>query len=152
LGQHAMAGRLLRESNEAARRTDAWDVLFRNAWYLRALAARTADEFTRRTCERTLRQLLGRTDPFAEEALEYRREVAVKDQRRQESAGGNRTETAPDGVRENGSEHGSARGPSLPCPEPARAPVDPESCGAPAPSPEPPPRYRPLGAPAGRPA
>ena len=84
LGHFPMATRLLRDSSESARRAEVWEVLFRNAWYLRAIADRHGDEFARRTCERTLRQLLERTDPFSEEALEYRQELSRKDARRRQ--------------------------------------------------------------------
>ena len=148
LGQHATAARFLRESNEAARRTDAWDIVFRNAWYLRALAERAGDEFARRTCERTLRQLLERVNPFAEESLAYRREVACKEERRREPCGAARrrlsSHTRGRGA-PNATRHETGGGDvSLP----AEVPGAEERSGTHPPV-APPPRYRSLGAPRG---
>ena len=77
-GNHSTAARYLFDSNDLARRGDYFDIQFRNYFYLRLIAWRQGDEFSRRTAERSLRMLLGRSDPLAEEAISFRQETALK--------------------------------------------------------------------------
>ena len=76
------------ESNDLARRGDYFETLFRNYFYLRAIAIAQHDEFSRRTAERSLRALSGRTNPLMEESIQYHDEIArLAAERDEETAG-----------------------------------------------------------------
>jgi len=63
-------------SNSVARAHEYYGMVFRNAYYLRSIAADRGDTTAVRTHEKTLRTYLGRTDPGLQEAEEYRMELA----------------------------------------------------------------------------
>ena len=93
-GASPVALRYFFESNDLARRGDYFEILFRNHFYMRAIAKSQGDEFSRRGAERSLRMLLPRCDPLTEEAIGFAHEIGSS-QPEAEATGGSVAPSPP---------------------------------------------------------